>query len=253
MSPRSSPGRKPTTAEGHDPRTYPWPRPALTVDVVLFTVAGSLQKLRLQVLLIQRNLEPFRGSWALPGGFVRENEGLYEAALRELAEETGIHDVFLEQVEAVGTPGRDPRGHVVTVVYVALVAADRHQLAATGDARDVQWFDVADAAAMPPLAFDHAQLLERGLDHLRQRIGETQVCFKLLPGEFALSELQALCEVILGRQLDRRNFRRRLQELGFLEPVPGTRREGSHRPAQLYRFLPEAFERYVQRQKGVPF
>src|SRR5262249_9693462 len=122
-------------------RTYDWPRPALTVDLVLFSVAGALQNLRLQVLLIQRGLEPFRGRWALPGGFVREHEDLQAAAERELAEETGVRGVFLEQVGAVGTPGRDPRGHVVTLVYVALVAADRHPLASSGDARLARWFD----------------------------------------------------------------------------------------------------------------
>src|SRR5262249_52704986 len=116
-------------------RTYAWPRPAVTVDIVLFTVTGELQDLRLQVLLIQRDREPFLASWALPGGFVREQEDLKAAALRELEEETGVRDVFLEQVTAVGTPGRDPRGHTITVVYVALVPADRHRLAASGDAR----------------------------------------------------------------------------------------------------------------------
>jgi 8-oxo-dGTP diphosphatase len=231
-------------------RTYAWPRPALTVDVVLFTVSGALQNLRLQVLLIQRDAEPFRGRWALPGGFVREDEDLYAAVLRELAEETGIRDVFLEQVATVGTPGRDPRGHVVTVVYVALVPPERHRLAASGDARAADWFDVA---ALPPLAFDHGLLLERALEHLRRRLGETPVCFRLLPEEFTLSELQTLCEVILGRSLDRRNFRRKVQDLEFLAPVPGTRREGSHRPAQLYRFVPEAFDRHAARARGLPF
>src|SRR5262245_29226848 len=121
-------------------RTYDWPRPAVTVDIALFTVAGTLHDLRLQVLLIQRDGEPFAGSWALPGGFVREHEDLREAALRELEEEAGVRDVFLEQVAAVGTPRRDPRGHTVTVVYVALVPAEKHRLAASGDARAAAWF-----------------------------------------------------------------------------------------------------------------
>src|SRR5262245_1776750 len=97
---------------------YEWPRPAVTVDMALFTVAGALNQLRLEVLLIQRDLEPFAGSWALPGGFVRDNEDLHDAALRELVEETGIKEVYIEQVGAVGTPGRDPRGHTVTVLWV---------------------------------------------------------------------------------------------------------------------------------------
>jgi len=234
-------------------RTYEWPRPALTVDLVLFSVAGSLRDVRLQVLLIQRDLEPWAGSWALPGGFVRENEDLYEAAQRELAEETGIRDVYLEQVGAVGQPGRDPRGHVVTVVYVALVAADRHQLKAAGDARAAQWFDVHGAVGLPPLAFDHGDLLHLALEHLRRRLSEAPVCFELLPEEFTLSELQTLVEAIMGHPMDRRNFRRKVQELGFLVPADGSRREGSHRPAQLYRFVPEAFARHVARSRALPF
>jgi 8-oxo-dGTP diphosphatase len=230
---------------------YEWPRPAVTVDVALFTVSGQLRELRLEVLLIQRDAEPFRGRWALPGGFVREAEDLADAAARELAEETGVGPVYLEQVGAVGTPGRDPRGHTITVVWVGLVPGDRHQLSASGDARLARWFDVAD---LPQLAFDHAAILDQALAHLRRRIAEAPVCRELLPGQFALSELQGLVEAILGRPVDRRNFRRRIQQdLQLVEEVPGQRREGAHRPAQLYRFVPEAFERYLQRRKQVPF
>ena len=236
---------------GKQKRTYEWPRPAVTVDIVLYTVAGALNDLRLQVLLVERGLTPFRGAWALPGGFVHENEDLHAAALRELAEETGIRDVFLEQVAAVGTPGRDPRGHTVTVVYVALVPAGRHKLEPSGDARASRWFDVK--GGLPPLAFDHAELLQRALEHLRRRIGETPICFELLPAEFALSELQALCEAILGHELDRRNFRRKVQELGFVAPARGTRREGAHRPAQLFRFVSEAFARHAGKARALPF
>jgi 8-oxo-dGTP diphosphatase len=216
----------------------------------MFTVAGTLQDLRLQVLLIQRDREPFAGCWALPGGFVREEEDLKAAALRELEEEAGVREVFLEQVAAVGTPRRDPRGHTVTVVYVALVPAGKHRLAASGDARAAAWFDVAN---LPPLAFDHAELLRLALDHLRGRLGTTPVSFELLPREFTLSELQTLCEVILGRPLDRRNFRRKVQELGFVAPARGTRSGGRHRPAQLYRFVPQAFARHAERERMLPF
>jgi 8-oxo-dGTP diphosphatase len=229
---------------------YEWPRPAVTVDVVLFTVAGALQQLRLRVLLIQRDEEPYRGGWALPGGFVRSDEDLPAAAARELEEETGITGAYLEQVVAVGTPGRDPRGHTVTVVWVGLVPGDRCQLTASGDAAQAQWFDVAE---LPELAFDHAELLRSALAHLRGRLAEAPVCFELLPEAFTLSELQALVEAILGRSVDRRNFRRKVQELGLVEEAVGVRKEGAHRPAQLYRFVPAAFQRYRERPKELPF
>ncbi len=234
-------------------RTYEWPRPALTVDVALFTVRGTLNGLRLQVLLIRRGGAPFKGRWALPGGFVREDEDLSAAAARELAEETGVRGAVLEQVAAVGTPRRDPRGHTVTVVYVGLVAADRHHLEATGDSAAARWFDVGGPEPLPPLAFDHAELLRLSLEHLRRRVGEAPVCFDLLPAEFTLSELQALLEAILGRPVDRRNFRRKVQELGFLRATGGARREGAHRPAALYRFVPEEFARHAARERALPF
>jgi 8-oxo-dGTP diphosphatase len=222
------------------------------VDTVVFTVAGELQDLRLQVLLIQRDLEPYRGRWALPGGFVREDEDLATAAVRELEEETGVKDVYLEQVGAVGTPGRDPRGHTVTIVYVALVAADKHELASTGDARAARWFDVAGPGELPAMPFDHQQLLQMALEHLRKRVTESAISFELLPDTFALSELQAVYEAILGRPLDRRNFRRKIRELGLVTPAKGTR-EGRHRPAQLFRFVRRQFERHAKQAPGLPF
>jgi 8-oxo-dGTP diphosphatase len=235
--------------ESGSKRLYEWPRPAVTVDVVVFTVEGTFDAMKLKVLLVERGGEPFRGSWALPGGFVHEHEDLPAAAARELLEETGLQEVYIEQVGAVGTPGRDPRGHTITIVYVALVPPDRHLLQSTGDARAARWFEVGRE---PPLAFDHGKVLRSALDHLRRRLGETRVAFELLPGEFTLSELQSLCEVILGRTLDRRNFRRKVQDAGFVTAVTG-RREGRHRPAQLYRFLPKAFARYAQDRGELPF
>src|SRR5438270_2913468 len=158
---------------------YEWPRPGVTVDIVLFTVSGALNELRPQVLLIERTEPPWQGQWALPGGFVRENEDLPAAARRELQEEAGVTEVTLEQVEAVGTPGRDTRGHVITVVYVGLTAGDRHRLLATGDARAARWFDVSASEPLPQLAFDHGKLLAMALRHLRRRLAEAPVCFEL--------------------------------------------------------------------------
>jgi 8-oxo-dGTP diphosphatase len=232
---------------------YEWPRPGVTVDIALFTVAGALNDLRLRVLLIERGEEPWRGQWALPGGFVRENEDLAAATMRELAEETGITDATLEQVEAVGTPGRDTRGHVITIVYAGLTSGDRHHLIARGDARAARWFDVAGPEPMPTLAFDHGDLLHRALRHLRRRLREAPILFELLPEAFTLSELQALTETILGQPLDRRNFRRKVQDLGLVAPAAGMRALGGHRPAQLYRFVPKAFDRHAFREQQSPF
>lgn len=215
---------------------YEWPRPAVTVDIALFTVAGSLNNLRLRVLLIERDEPPWAGMWALPGGFVREDEDLPAAAVRELEEEGGIRDAWLEQVEAVGTPGRDTRGHVITVVYMGLTAGDRHELKPRGDARDARWFDVVGPEPLPELAFDHGLLLDKAVAHLRRRLGEAPIAFELLPETFTLSELQVLVEAIQGRPVDRRNFRRKVLEDGLVEPAAGTRRAGAHRPAQLFRF-----------------
>ena len=227
---------------------YEWPRPGVTVDIALFTVSGAVNALQLQVLLIERDEKPWQGMWALPGGFVRQNEDLYAAALRELDEETGIPGATLEQVEAVGTPGRDTRGHIITVVYAGLTAGDRHELRPRGDARQAHWFDVSAAKPLPQLAFDHSELLARALNHLRRRLAEAPVCFELLPETFTLSELQALAEAILGYPLDRRNFRRKVVETGLVTPADGLR-EGPHRPAQLFRFVPESFR---PRERALP-
>jgi 8-oxo-dGTP diphosphatase len=216
---------------------YDWPHPAVTVDIALFTVAGALNDVRLQVLLIERDDEPFAGQWALPGGFVRENEDLPAAAMRELEEEAGVTWSALEQVEAVGTPGRDTRGHVITVLYVGLTAGDRHELRSRGDARQARWWDVSSSTPLPHLAFDHTLLLNKALQYLRRRLDEAPILGWLLPETFTLSEMQTLSEAILGRELDRRNFRRKVQEQGRVVPANGTRRLGTHRPAQLFRFV----------------
>src|SRR5262249_27392922 len=157
---------------------------------------------------------------------------------------------MLGWVEAVGGRGRDRRGQVITVVYVGLIAGDRHQLRARGDARAARWFDVRE---LPTLAFDHAELLERGLRHLQRRLREEPVCFELLPETFTLSELQALTETILGQALDRRNFRRKVQEMGLVVPAAGVRRQGAHRPAQLFRLAPKQAKRYGGRDRTLPF
>lgn len=214
--------------------TYEWPRPAVTVDCVVFGWTGE----GLSVLLVERGEEPFAGSWALPGGFVREDEGLDDAARRELEEETGVELSWLEQLYTFGAPGRDPRGRVITVAYQALVQ-EVTELSSSGDAVAARWFPEAE---VPGLAFDHAEILRVGRERLRGKVRWQPVGFELLPERFTLSELQALYEVILGRELDKRNFRRKVLALGLLEETDAMQR-GAGRPARLYRFDAAAYRK----------
>lgn len=215
----------------------------VTVDVVMFTIREG----HLAVLLVRRGIAPFAGSWAIPGGFILPGEPLEEAARRELEEETGIRDVYLEQLYTFGDPARDPRGRVVTVAYYALIAADQAPRAGS-DAADAQWWP---AAALPELAFDHRAILDYALERLRNKLEYTTVGFQLLPEAFTLTELQAVYEAILGRELDKRNFRRKIELLDILVPVKGAQRGGRTRPAQLYRFAARKFEKL--KDKGILF
>jgi len=220
----------------------------VAVDVVIFTVnAESPVPAALEVLLIKRGIPPFRGRWAIPGGFVLPAESLEEAALRELEEETGVRDVYLEQLYTFGDPGRDPRGRVVSVAYFALIAADQRPLSAGSDAAEARFFPMS---ALPPLAFDHDRILEYALGRLRNKLEYTTVGFQLLPAKFTLSELQRVYEAILGRTLDKRNFRRKLGLLQILTPLNEHRKSG-RRPAQLYRFSQRQFEKL--KDKGILF
>jgi len=214
----------------------------VTVDVVIFTIQDGV----LKVLLVKRLVEPFIGQFAIPGGFVHEDEDLEEAALRELKEETGVADVYLEQLYSFGKPDRDPRGRVITVAYFALISADRTLKAGT-DAAEAAWFPLDD---LPPLAFDHATILNYALERLRNKLEYTTVGFQLLPEKFTLTELQEVYSAILGKKLDKRNFRRKMSILKILKPLPEYRR-GGQRPAQLYRFVAARFEKL--KDKGVLF
>jgi 8-oxo-dGTP diphosphatase len=213
--------------------SYEYPRPALTVDVVIFT----LREDRLHVLLIRRGEEPFAGMWALPGGFVKIDESLEEAAYRELGEETGLHEAYLEQLFTYGDPLRDPRGRVVTVSYFALIPADAPLLVEfSKEISEAGWFPVDE---IPRLAFDHARIIEYALLRLRYKLEYTAAGFELLPGKFTLSEIQRTYEMILGEKLDKRNFRRRILEAGIIEPTSHMR-AGEGRPARLYRYREDA-------------
>ena len=195
------------------PFTYPYPRPAVSVDCVLLTWRNR----RLHTLLIKRDRDPFEGCWALPGGFMDENEDLVSAAARELSEETGLNNVRLNQFRAYGTPNRDPRTRVITVVFWGTLRWESQRLRAGDDAREAQWCDLNQ---LPPLAFDHQMILGDVLKSLRLRIRSQPFGESLLPPKFPLADLQAIYEDILGIDLHPVEFQQRLGGLPHLQPCP---------------------------------
>ena len=207
---------------------YEYARPALAVDCAVFGLDESLK-----VLLIERGLDPFKGSWALPGGFVEMNESLDQAARRELEEETSLKNVFLEQLYTFSQPDRDPRDRVVSVGYFALVRLSDHRLQAATDANDARWFDVQK---LPKLAFDHAKILKMAKERLQGKVRYQPIGFELLPRKFTLRQLQQLYEVVLERELDKRNFRKKILSMGILKELEELESGVAHRAARLYRF-----------------
>ncbi|MEI6331513.1 MAG: NUDIX hydrolase [Pseudanabaena sp.] len=210
--------------------TYKYPRPALTVDCIVFGLDAQQE---LKVMLIQRDISPFQGQWAIPGGFVRMDETLEQAALRELQEETGIHDVFLEQLYTFGDLERDPRDRTITVAYYALINLVDQQIQAATDAREANWFPISE---IPELAFDHDQILQTAIARLRGKIRYEPIGFELLPKKFTLTQLQKLYEIVIDRQLDKRNFRKKILSMDLLIDTNELEQGVSHRAAKLYRF-----------------
>jgi 8-oxo-dGTP diphosphatase len=208
---------------------YKHSRAALTVDCVVF----GLDERDLKVLLIQRAEPPFEGRWALPGGFVHTDETLEEAARRELQEETGLEQVFLEQLFTFGQVDRDPRERVVTVAYYALVRLSSHRVRAATDAREADWFAMDD---LPKLAFDHDQILETAYERLQGKLRYRPIGFELLPQKFTLTQLQKLYEIVLARTLDKRNFRKKILGMNILDDLNEVETDVAHRAAKLYRF-----------------
>lgn len=202
---------------------------AVTVDGVVF----GYDRGDLKVLLIQRALPPFEGAWALPGGFVRAGESLREAARRELREETGVREVYLEQLYSFGRPDRDPRQRVVTVAYFALVKLEDHDVRAATDAKTAAWFSVAD---VPRLAFDHREIFEMALERLKAKVRYQPIGFELLPKKFTMSELQRLYETVLERKLDKRNFWKKIQKMDILTDLDEVQKDVAHRAARLFSF-----------------
>ena len=201
-------------------------KPSVTADITVFTVKDK----ELKVLLVKRGLEPFKEKWALPGGFVRIDESLEDAAKRELEEETGVKNVYLEQLYTFGDTKRDPRGRVMTVAYMALVNSENIKLKATTDVLDAQWFSVG---RLPKLAFDHAEILTYALKRLRWKFEYTTVAFSLLQENFVMSDLQRIYEIVFDKKFDKRNFAKKILSLDLLKEE-GIKKDVSHRPPMLY-------------------
>jgi 8-oxo-dGTP diphosphatase len=211
------------------PYTYQYPHPAVTVDCIIFALHDN----DLKVLLIQRKTDPYREKWALPGGFVEINESIEEAAKRELFEETGVKNVFLEQLYTFGEPKRDPRERVITVAYYSLVKLSEHTIRAASDALNACWFPIH---RLPPLAFDHEKIMAMAMKRLQGKVLYAPVVFELLPVKFKLPQLQKLYEIILERTLDKRNFRKKILSTGILTPINEFDNSEQRRPAQLNQF-----------------
>lgn len=206
---------------------YKYPHHAVTTDCVIFGFDGQ----KLNVLLIKRGVEPYKDRWAFPGGFLKPDESAETGALRELYEETGLKDAYIEQFHTYTAPERDPRERVITIAYMALVKITN--VKGGDDAAEAQWFPVDEA---PQLAFDHDKILRDALRRLRERLHFNPIGFDLLPEKFTVRELQNLYESILGVNFDRRNFSKKMLSLGLINRLEEVSRPTPKRDAQLYSF-----------------
>ncbi len=216
----------------------------LTVDAVVFGYeAGTIF-----VLLVKRKYEPYKNAWALPGGFVLENESLEQAVERELSEETGVKINYLEQLYTFGDLGRDPRGRVVSVAYFGLVKPNAFQLRASTDAALAEWFHIDK---LPKLAFDHKKIFKMALERLQAKITYEPIGFELLDKKFPFSDLEKLYTTLLGREIDRRNFKKKITSLKVLDELDEKVSKGRGRPGSLFSFNQK---RYFQLKKeGIIF
>ncbi|MCG8568951.1 MAG: NUDIX hydrolase [Spirochaetes bacterium] len=226
--------------------TYEYERPCVTVDCVVFGL--DLEEKNLKVLLIKRKLKPFKNNWALPGGFVNMNENLENAAKRELAEETGLTNIFLEQLYTFGEVDRDPRTRVITVGYYALVKMDHLILHADSDAEDAAWFSIDD---LPILAFDHKMIMDTAISRLQGKVQYQPIGFELLPEKFSLTQLQNLYEIVLEKKFDKRNFRKKILAMNLLKELDEIEKDVAHRAARLFSFDKEQYASL--KEKGFNF
>jgi 8-oxo-dGTP diphosphatase len=219
-------------------------KPSVTVDCVVF----GLDEEDLKIILVERGLEPFKGRWALPGGFVHVDESLAVAAMRELQEETGVGNVFLEQLYTFGDVDRDPRDRVISVAYYALVNLGGHKIKAATDARSAAWFSVDD---IPKLAFDHNKIFDVALKRLRGKVRYEPIGFELLPEKFTLGQLQRMYEKILEQDIDKRNFRKKILGMELLKELDEVQMDVAHRAARLYKFDERKYRQL--KEKGFNF
>lgn len=224
--------------------TYKYPHPALTVDIVVFGVDWRNDSL--DVLLIRRKNKPFAGQLALPGGFVEMQETAEQAAFRELREETGVRPTHLEQLYTFSDPERDPRERVVTISHLALVRSQDHIVQANSDAAEAYWVNARKVIKNKDLAFDHIEILRLGLARLEGKIRYAPIGMDLLPTTFTLLELRSLYKIILGREPDPSNFRRKIEKFDFLVPLGS-----NHKGRSIFRFDLERYEEAVA--KGILF
>ena len=216
----------------------------LTVDSVVF----GYQNAELFILLIKRKYAPYKNDWALPGGFVLYNESLEDAVYRELKEETGIEVNYLEQLYTFGNLDRDPRGHVVSTSYFALVSPKSFTLNPTTDAVEAEWFSTKD---LPKLAFDHKKIISLAMKRLQSKVIYEPLGFELLNKKFPFSDLEKLYTTILGRSIDRRNFRKKFLSLNVLDELKEKVSLGAGRPANLFKFNPERYKKL--KEEGIIF
>lgn len=218
----------------------------VSVDAVVF---GYTSTEGLSVLLIKRKGDTYKGSWALPGGLVKDNESLEEAVQRELKEETGVSINYLEQLYTFGAVDRDPRNRVLSVAYYGLVKPDVFELNASTDASDVKWFNVKYT---PELAFDHIEILKMAIIRLQGKMSYEPVGFELLDKKFPFSELEKLYKTVLDRPIDRRNFKKKIMKFGFIEETDEKQLlGGAGRPGFLYQFNPEKY--FQLKNEGINF
>ncbi len=215
---------------------YLYPHPAVTTDSVVFGFDGK----ELQLLLIERGLEPYKGSWALPGGFLKMHETVEQCAMRELKEETGVENVYLEQFHVFSSLNRDPRERVITVAFVALVRKSDYKLIASDDAAKASWFRENE---LPPLAFDHHDIIRYGRKHLQEMLCIRPIAFKLLDEKFSMTELQRLYEIINGTTYDRRNFARKMASTDLLLDEGVSEVPSHNRCPNLYSFDEESYHK----------